>query len=183
MASLFHRSKLRRAERAPVTAHGNINLVPLVDILTSIVFFSLLTYQGAAMLALTSFDLSLPPVVVSTPEQASKVKSEQNVLNLLLAVRVDNAKLTVEHSGGGGYRSEIAGLGPSSLDQLQTLMTQIATQYPQNHDVLVIPSDDVSYDNLVHVLERLRLARYSGISLGTRARIASRPAGGNGGGE
>lgn len=165
-----------------MTAHGNINLVPLVDILTSIVFFSLLTYQGAAMMALTSFDLALPPVVVSTPEQASKVKAEQDVLNLLLAVRVDNTKMTVEHSGSGGFRSEIAGLGPSSLDQLQVLMTQIATQYPQNHDVLVIPSDDVNYDNLIHVLERLRLARYSGISLGTRSRVASRPAGGNGGG-
>ena len=182
MASLFHRSKLRRAERAPVTAHGNINLVPLVDILTSIVFFSLLTYQGAAMMALTSFDLALPPVVVSTPEQASKVKSEQDVLNLLLAVRVDNTKMTVEHSGGGGFRSEIAGLGPASLDQLQTLMTQIATQYPQNHDVLVIPSDDVSYDNVIHVLERLKLARYSGISLGTRARATQVSTGGNGGG-
>jgi biopolymer transport protein ExbD len=182
MASLFHRSKLRRAEMAPVTAHGNINLVPLVDILTSIVFFSLLTYQGAAMMALTSFDLALPPVVVSTPELASKVKSEKEVLNLLLAVRVDNMKMTVEHSGGGGFRSEIAGLGPSSLDQLQSLMSQIATQYPQNHDVLVIPSDDVSYDNVIHVLERLKLAKYSGISLGTRARMASRPAGGNGGG-
>ena len=50
-------------------ASGNINLVPLVDILTSIVFFSLLTYQGATMAALTSFDLTLPPVVVNTPEQ------------------------------------------------------------------------------------------------------------------
>ena len=54
MASIFHRSKQRRAERAPVTHGGGINLVPLVDILTSIVFFSLLTYQGATMAALTS---------------------------------------------------------------------------------------------------------------------------------
>ena len=36
--SAFHKSRQRRAERAPLTAHGNINLVPLVDILTSIVF-------------------------------------------------------------------------------------------------------------------------------------------------
>lgn len=166
-----------------MTAHGNINLVPLVDILTSIVFFSLLTYQGAALMALTSFDLALPPVVVSTPEQASRVRAERDALNLLLAVRVDNKKLTVEHTGGGGFRSEIDGLGASSLDQLQALMTQIARQYPQNHDVLVIPSDDVSYDNVIHVLERLKLARYSGISLGTRARVAARPsAGGAGGG-
>ena len=39
MGSAFHKSRQRRAERAPLTAHGNINLVPLVDILTSIVFF------------------------------------------------------------------------------------------------------------------------------------------------
>ncbi|HEY9515931.1 MAG TPA: hypothetical protein VIQ74_09650, partial [Gemmatimonadaceae bacterium] len=76
------------------------------------------------------------------------------------------------------------GLGPASLDRLQALMTEIAGQYPQNHDVLVIPSDDVSYDNVIHVLERLKLARYSGISLGTRARTqtAARPTGARRGG-
>lgn len=170
MASLFHRSKLRRAERAPVTAHGNINLVPLVDTLTSIVFFSLLTYQGQAMAALTSFDLALPPVVITTPQQAAQVKSEQDVLNLLLAVRVDNDKLVVEHSGGGGFQQQITGLDSASLDTLQALMSQIRQQYPQNKDVLVIPSDDVNYDNIVHVLERLKLAGFANISLGTRAR-------------
>jgi biopolymer transport protein ExbD len=177
MASLFHRSNLRRAERAPVTAHGNINLVPLVDTLTSIVFFSLLTYQGQAMAALTSFDLALPPVVVTTPQQAAQVKSEQDVLNLLLAVRVDNDKLVVEHSAGGGFRQQIAGLDSASLNTLQALMSQIRQQYPQNKDVLVIPSDDVNYDNIIHVLERLKLAGYTNISLGTRARgtVAAAP--------
>jgi biopolymer transport protein ExbD len=170
MASLFHRSKQRRAEWAPVTAHGNINLVPLVDILTSIVFFSLLTYEGATLAALTSFDLALPPVVVNTPEQASRVRSEKDLLNLLLAVRVDNDKMVVEHSAEGGFRQQIDGLDAAALDQLQSLMTQIQQKYPQNSDVLVIPSDDVNYDNLIHVLERLKLAKYRGISLGTRAR-------------
>ncbi|HEX6534572.1 MAG TPA: biopolymer transporter ExbD [Gemmatimonadaceae bacterium] len=178
MSSLFHRSNQRRSERAPVTAHGNINLVPLVDILTSIVFFSLLTYQGATLMALTAFDLSLPPVVVSTPEQASRVKSEKDVLDLLLAVRLEQDRMTVEHSGEGGFRRQIAGTDSASLDTLQTLMTQIRQQYPQNADVLVIPSDDVSYDTIVHVLERLRLARYSGISLGTRTRTRGASAAG-----
>src|ERR671938_385742 len=125
MPSLFHRSKQRRAERAPVTAHGNINLVPLVDILTSIVFFSLLTYEGATLAALTSFDLALPPVVVNTPEQASQVKADKDVLNLLLAVRVDNDKVLVEHSAEGGFRREIDGLDAAALDQLQALMEEI----------------------------------------------------------
>ena len=173
MASVFHRAKQRRAERAPVLAHGNINLVPLVDILTSIVFFSLLTYQGATMAALTSFDLALPPVVVNTPEQLSRIKSEKDVLNLLLAVRVDNDKLTVEHSEEGGFHQVIQGLNAQSLDQLQTLMSGIRTKYPQNADVTVIPADEVSYANIVHVLERLKLSHFTGISLTTKARGAA----------
>lgn len=154
-------------------AHGNINLVPLVDILTSIVFFSLLTYQGATMAALTAFDLTLPPVVVSTPEQLSKIKSEKDVLNLLLAVRVDNDKLTVEHSEEGGFHQVIPGLNVQSLDQLQSLMTAIRSKYPQNADVTVIPADEVSYANIVHVLERLKLSHFTGISLTTKARGAA----------
>lgn len=173
MDSVFHRAKQRRAERAPVMASGNINLVPLVDILTSIVFFSLLTYQGATMAALTSFDLTLPPVVVNTPDQLSRIKSEKDVLNLLLAVRVDNDKVTVEHSEQGGFHQVIQGLDKPSLDQLEALMTSIRNKYPQNADVTVIPADEVSYANIVHVLERLKLSHFTGISLTTKARGAS----------
>ncbi len=181
MTSRFQQAKQRRAERAPITAHGSINLVPLVDVLTSIVFFSLLTYQGNAVASLTSFDLTLPPVIISTPEQAQSVRQEQDVLNLLLAVRVDNGGMVVEHSGGGGFHQRIDGLDAAALDRLQALMTQIRAQYPQNSDVLVIPADDVSYDTIVGVLERLRIAHFSGIALGTRSRAGPAPAAANGG--
>jgi biopolymer transport protein ExbD len=154
-------------------ASGNINLVPLVDILTAIVFFSLLTYQGATMAALTAFDLTLPPVVVNTPEQLSRIKSEKDVLNLLLAVRVDNDKLTIEHSEEGGFHQVIQGLDKPSLDQLEALMSSIRNKYPQNADVTVIPADEVSYANVVHVLERLKLSHFTGISLTTKARGAA----------
>ncbi|HUQ84386.1 MAG TPA: hypothetical protein VM076_24750, partial [Gemmatimonadaceae bacterium] len=89
-----------------------------------------------------------------------------------LAVRVDHDKLLVEHSGEGGFRKEIAGLQGVALDTLQSVMTEIRRRYPQNADVLVVPSDDVAYDDLIHVLERLRFASYSGISLGNRTRSA-----------
>ena len=172
MASLAHRSKQRRAERAPLTAHGSINLVPLVDILTSIVFFSLLTYSGEAMAALTAYDLSLPPTVV-TAEQARASATPPQV-SLLLAVRLENDQIRVEHTGNGaaGFSQTINGYSSASLDSLQALMMQIKSQYPQNSDVLVVPADDISYDDVIHVLERLRIARYSGISLGNRTRAA-----------
>ena len=43
-------------------------------------------------------------------------------------------------------------------------------KYPDNKDVLVIPADGISYDAVVHILERLKRARYSAIALGTRSR-------------
>ena len=168
MASLFHRSRQRRSERAPLTAGGNINLVPLIDVLTSIVFFSLLTYTGAAMAMLTSYDLLLPPTVI-TAEQAAN-SGELPTETLLLAVKIMDGNLRVEHSEEGGYRQDIRGIDENALNQLQAVMTQIRTKYPQNADVLVVPSDEVEYDTVVKVLERLRMAMYTGISLGARAR-------------
>ena len=167
MASRFHKSRQRRAEREPLVGGGNINLVPLVDILTSIVFFSLLTYTGAAMAMLTAFDLSLPPVVVTAPSVQVPAKSQ---LNLLLAVKIQGDNLRVEHSDQGGFMREIPGIGEQSLEQLQALMTEIRKQYPDNNDVLVVPDDGTSYDNIIKVLDRLRLARFGSISLGSRAR-------------
>jgi len=169
VATVYLRSKQRRMERQSLTDAGNLNLVPLVDILTSVVFFSLLTYQGASLAALTSYDLSLPPVVI-TAEQASASAQNRNALNLLLAVRVEHNKLLVEHTGEGGFRKEIRGLQGVALDTLQSVMSDIRRRYPQNADVLVVPADDVPYDDLIHVLERLRIASYSGISLGNRTR-------------
>ena len=169
MRSVYLRSKQRRIERQSLTDAGNLNLVPLVDILTSVVFFSLLTYQGASLAALTSYDLSLPPVVV-TAQQATASALDRDALNLLLAVRVESNKLLVEHTGEGGFRKEIAGVQGVALDTLQAVMSDIRRRFPQNADVLVVPADDVAYDDLIHVLERLRIASFSGISLGNRTR-------------
>jgi len=167
----FHRANVRRAERAASSlGHGSINLVPLVDILTSIVFFSLLTYEGAALASLTAFELTLPPVVITAQQLNQQSESQQ--LNLLLAVRVSPDKMIIEHSGAGaeGFRREILGLAPPALDTLQSVMVDIKAQFPQNDDALVIPSDDVNYDDLIHVLERIKIARYGSVALGTHAR-------------
>jgi biopolymer transport protein ExbD len=169
VASVYFRSKQRRIERRSLTDAGNLNLVPLVDVLTAVVFFGLLTYQGAALAALTAFELSLPPVVI-TAQQAATAAPEREALNLLLAVRLERDRMLVEHTGEGGFRKEIAGVQGVSLDTLETVMSEIRRRYPQNADVLVVPADDVPYDDLIHVLERLRIAAYSGISLGNRSR-------------
>ena len=153
-----------------MTAHGSINLIPLVDILTSIVFFSLLTYTGAAMMTLTAFDLVLPPVVITQPEQLKNL-TEKDVINLLVGIRIYTDRVQVEHSEG--LNQQIAGTDNGALDRFEALMKQIRTDFPQNRDVTVVPNDEVSYERVVQILERLKLAGFTGLSLSNRARQAA----------
>ena len=182
--SRFHKIKQRRAERAPLTAHGGLNLVPLVDILTSIVFFSLATYTGVALAAMTAFDLSLPPTVITAPQPKSS--GQEPDLTLLLAVRITTDGLRVEHSGGNQpFRKDISGHDQPALNQLRDVLTSVRNSYPDNKDVLVVPDDAVSYDDVVKVLEQARLAKFTNIALGNRARstqVASSAAAANRGG-
>jgi biopolymer transport protein ExbD len=167
--SRFHKIKQRRSERAPLTAHGSINLVPLVDILTSIVFFSLATYTGAALAALTAFDLSLPPTVVN--QTTATGKNPQDELKLLLAVKVNTDGFRVEHAGNNvPFLREIKGTGQAQLEELRTVLQQVRQSFPENKDILIVPDDNVNYDNVIKVLEQAKAASFTGISLGNRAR-------------
>jgi biopolymer transport protein ExbD len=170
MASRFHKLRARQREREPLTAHGRINLVPLVDILTSIVFFSLLTYTGAVMTNLTAFDLALPPVVVTAPTQTPS--GGIDTTTLILAVGIKQGGLRVEHSNGGAapFAQNIAGLDSAALDTLEATLKSIKQQFPDADAAMVVPDDDVAYDDIVHVLERVKLANFPKISLSSAAR-------------
>ena len=176
-STYFHRTRLRREERKTSLQHGGLNLVPLVDILTSIVFFSLLTYSGTALAALTSFDLTLPPTVLENPAEVAKLKNEDQLLNLLLVVRLYDDRIEIEHSADGGYSARVEGVEGEFLDEFEKAMAAIRAKYPQNTDVLVLPADGMNYETLVHVLDRLKRVRFSGISLGTHSREAAGAAG------
>jgi biopolymer transport protein ExbD len=157
-------------EREPLTAHGRINLVPLVDILTAIVFFSLLTYTGAVMTNLTAFDLALPPVVVTA--QTNTSGAQPDTVTPILMIGVKQGGLRVEHSNGGAtpFAQNIAGLTPASLDSLEATLQQIRQRFPDGDAATVVPDDDVNYDDIVHVLEKVKLANFPKISLSSAAR-------------
>jgi biopolymer transport protein ExbD len=71
------------------------------------------------------------------------------------------------------------------MNQLRDVLAAVRQAYPDNKDVLVVPDDAVSYDDVVKVLEAARLAQFSNIALGNRARstqvAAATPAANRGG--
>lgn len=171
MSSLAHRARQRRLERAALAPPGNINLVPLVDILTSIVFFSLLTYQGELMAHLTAYDLALPPVVVSAPPQAAAREAADRALRLVVRVTPDG--VVVEHSVDGGFRRALGAPRGREVSALAALLGELRRRYPEGRDVRVVPADAVAYDDVVRVLEQLRLSGFSAIALDTGAGVSA----------
>lgn len=156
-------------------AGQDVNLVPLVDMFVSVLFFVLLTYTGATAF-LFSYNLELPPVVPVDQQTAGPDDVE---LDQLLTVRLDTTGMLVERGGtGGGFRQEISGLDTAAFVQLQQVMAEQRGSYPANFQVLVIPADRSSYDDIIHVLERLQLAEFPLIALGQRSRAQQVAAGG-----
>lgn len=178
MATRFHAARQRRAERSALLAGETFNLVPLVDMLVSILFFSLLTYSGATAFLL-SFDLALPPVLPADQESAGPQDIE---LDLLLTVRVEDDGLLVQYAAreGQNFNQRIDGLDEEAMTQFQTVMQGIRGEYPQNQHVLVIPQDATSYDDVIHVMERLRAADFDMIALGQRRRATQVASAGTG---
>lgn len=148
-------------------AGQDVNLVPLVDMFVSVLFFVLLTYSGATAF-LFSYNLELPPVLEAEQETQgpNDVKIDQ-----LLTVRLEPDGILVERGGAGGtFRQEIPNLDSASFVQLQQVMAGQRDDYPADAQVLVIPSDASSYDDIIHVLERLQMAEFPLIALGQRSR-------------
>src|SRR5207248_3751609 len=98
--------------------------------------------------------------------------NQKDTTTLILAVGIKQGGMRVEHSNGGAdpFAMNIAGLDSTALKTLQDTLTSIKSQFPTADQVMVVPDDDVAYDDIVHVLERVKLARFPKISLTSTAR-------------
>ena len=155
MALARNRVELRRTTFAQ--AHGSLNLIPLVDVLTAIVFFSLLSVVSLRG-SLIGFDLAqLPSSAIDAPSVAHQV-----------VVRVDRDRFVIRHDDGETTIDRLDGARDVALTTLhQTLAGLTSAGRAQ---ITVVPSDDVSYDDVVRVLEQAYRVDASGVTLGARAR-------------
>ena len=161
MSSFIRRQIARR--RPTGSGSGSLNLVPLIDVLTSIVFFGLLTYAGSRSATLTAFDLAVAPAsggVAGGSGVASPVE---------LTLRVDRRGVSLMRAEGGGER-RFEGFSDETLARLNRAVAEYGRGTSAASNVSVIPADDLSYDDLIRVLDQVRMAGQSRIALGIRPR-------------
>ena len=159
------RSRLQARRTELARAHGGLNLVPLVDILTAIVFFSLLSAVSLRS-ALASFDLAGPPAVA---DAAGRTSAEPARVDLV--VRVDRHQFVVRHGDRETQITRLQNRPDGALSELGQTLTTLTHLLGRPAVVTVVPSDEVSYDDVVHVLEQVHQVAPKAVTLGSRARV------------
>jgi biopolymer transport protein ExbD len=122
-----------------------INLTPMMDILTVLVVFLLIT---AVFMSITVEELSLP---------AGAGKAAINNPNFAIEVIVRKAGLQI--ANGTSVEATIPKKGDSyDIELLSKVLTRLKAQYPEKDDATVLMEPDIKYDHLIEVMDAVRTA-------------------------
>ena len=146
MTKRFHK---RRGGEEPSDFDTDImhllNLTPMMDILTVLVVFLLIT---AVFMSITVQELSVP--TAGGGAAASKP-------NFAIEVIVRKAGLQI--ANGSSVEASIPKKGDSyDIELLSKVLARIKAQYPDKDDATVLMEPDIKYDNLIEIMDAVRSA-------------------------
>ncbi len=139
------RHMLRHHKRA--RHETELNLVPLIDIFTVLVFFLLVT---AVFSRTTVLGLHLP-------ERSSAAAPPDHQPHIEVVVR--RGGLEAGDRGNESMQTLANRDSGYDLQGLSALLQQLKARYPQNRAVTVLVEPDISYDQLVQVMDAVRTSR------------------------
>jgi len=143
MARLY-RKRIRKKEEIATDIMEVLNLTPMMDILTVLVVFLLIT---AVFMSVTIEELSVPT-------NAGGSASQPN-----FAIEVIVRKAGLEIANGSSVQAAIPKKdGKYDIEQLSKMLVRLKSQYPQKEDATVLMEQDIKYDYLIEVMDALREA-------------------------
>ncbi len=120
-----------------------LNLVPMMDILTVLVIFLLIT---AVFTHITIMDLNVPTVAGG---------SAVNAPNFSIEVIVRKAGLEV--ANGSSVEAAIPKKDDKyDLEMLSKMLTRLKAQYPEKEDATVLLEPDIQYDHVIQIMDAMR---------------------------
>ncbi len=122
-----------------------LNLVPLIDIFTVLVFFLLIT----AVFSRTTI-LGLHP-----PEQSSTAAPPDQLPHIEVVVRRNRIEAGDRNSGP--MQSFVNHDQTYDLHGLSLLLQELKARHPDNRTITLLVEPDVSYDQLVQVMDAVRM--------------------------
>jgi len=127
---------------------AEINLTSMIDMMTILVFF-LLVHGGFIRLAMLELNL---------PAAQSAATNEPPTLQLEITVRESGIEVG-DRSAGALTRIDSTPDG-YDLPRLTEYLSRVKEKFPDKSDATLLLEPDVSYDTLVAVMDRIRVAEH-----------------------
>lgn len=139
-----------------------LNLIPMMDILTVLVIFLLIT---AVFTHITIMELNVPThtggATVNTPN---------------FSIEVIVRKAGLEIANGSSVEAAIPKKGDKyDLEMLSKMLTRLKAQYPEKNDATVLIEPDIQYDYLIQIMDAMRGADVREEGSGEMKKIALFP--------
>ena len=139
-----------------------LNLIPMMDILTVLVIFLLIT---AVFTHSTIRDLSIPTQAGGTA-----------VNNPNFSIEVIVRKAGLEIANGSSVEAAIPKKDDKyDLEMLSKMLTRLKAQYPEKEDATVLVEPDIPYDYLIQIMDAIRGADVREEGSGEMTKIALFP--------
>ncbi len=120
-----------------------LNLVPMMDILTVLVIFLLIT---AVFTHITIMELSIP-----TQAGGSAVRAPN------FSIEVIVRKAGLEIANGSSVEAAIPKKDDKyDIEMLSKMLTRLKDQYPEKEDATVLMEPDIQYDYLIQIMDAIR---------------------------
>ncbi len=121
-----------------------LNLTPMMDILTVLVVFLLIT---AVFMSITIMELSVP---TSSGGPAARPN---------FAIEVIIRKAGLEIANGSSVQAAIPKKDDAyDLELLSKMLLRLKTQYPEKEDATILMEPKIEYDHLIQVMDAVRSA-------------------------
>jgi biopolymer transport protein ExbD len=138
-----YRSKRRKAEAFDTDIMHVLNLTPMMDILTVLVVFLLIT---AVFTSITIMELSVP---------TNAGISAANKPNFAIEVIVRKAGLEI--ANGSAVEAAIPKKDNKyDIELLSKMLLRLKAQYPEKEDVTILLEPKIEYDYLIQIMDAVR---------------------------
>lgn len=126
-----------------------LNLTPLIDMITCLMFFLMMF---ASILPVVIIDAPLPKVA-STAEEVKKAKDDDNKMELMVYISSKGFDVKGDF-GSSSFLKRTDGKFP--YDELHKFLVQLHSKRPKHKEITLMPSDDVTYEMMVKVMDAAR---------------------------
>jgi biopolymer transport protein ExbD len=127
-----------------------LNIAPLIDMVTCLMFF-LLFFAGIIPVVILPAPL---PKIASTADEIKQAQEDKNKLEVI--VDVSENTLTVKVDGMGSKSFTKLADGNYPYPDFHKHLVGLKKMRPQTTEVTLIPSDLVIYDTLIQVMDHAR---------------------------